>query len=114
MTKFRFGVSELSVHYYRYRNHTEKIMKCPLCRERKEYEVDFVLHWHMLDHIREEFIPPTFCKHPCLFRLNLLLASANKKLTEDCQYFYVRLSRLGILLLRSTNEPVAVNSYVLM
>ena len=30
MTKFRFGVSELSVHYYRYRSHVEKDLKCPI------------------------------------------------------------------------------------
>ena len=31
MTKFRFGVSEITVHYHRYRSHVEKDLKCPLC-----------------------------------------------------------------------------------
>ena len=48
MTKFRFGVSELSVHYYRYRSHVEKDLKCPLCGEAKEDEVHFVLCCPML------------------------------------------------------------------
>ena len=43
LTKFRFGVSELPVHYYRYRSHVEKDLKCPLCGEAKEDEVYFVL-----------------------------------------------------------------------
>ena len=58
MTKFRFGVSELSVYYYRYRSHVEKDLKCPLCGEGKEDEVHFVLCCPMLDDIRKQFIPP--------------------------------------------------------
>ena len=42
MTKFRFGVSELSVHYYRYRSHVEKDLKCPFCGKAKEDEIHFV------------------------------------------------------------------------
>ena len=33
-----------------------------------------------------------------------------RKLSENYQFFCIRLSRLGILLLLSTNEPVVVNS----
>ena len=58
MTKFRFGVSELSVHYYRYRSHVERDLKCPLCGEAKEDEVNFVLCCPVLDDIRKQFIPP--------------------------------------------------------
>ena len=111
MTKFRFGVSELSVHYYRYRSHVEKDLKCPLCGEAKEDEVPFVLCCPLLDDIRKQFIPPKFCKHPCLFRLSLLLASANQEIVRKLSFFFcIRLSRLGILLLLSTNEPVVVSS----
>ena len=59
------------------RNHTEKDLKCPLCKETKEDEVHFVLCCPVLDDIRKQFIPPKFCKHPCLFRLSLLLASTD-------------------------------------
>ena len=39
---------------------------------------------------------------------------STKKLSENCQFFFcIRLSRLRILLLLSTNEPVVVNSYYL-
>ena len=86
-TKFRFGVSELSVHYYRYRSHVEKDLKCPLCGEAKEDEVHFVLCCPMLDDIRTQFIPPKFCKHPCLFRLSLLLASTNQEIVRKLSFF---------------------------
>ena len=87
MTKFRFGVSELSVHYYRYRSHVEKDLKCPLCGEAKEDEVHFVLCCPMLDDIRKQFIPPKCCKHPCLFRLSLLLASTNQEIVRKLSIF---------------------------
>ena len=57
MTKFRFGVSELSVHYYRCGSHVGKDLKCPLCGQAKENEVHFVLCCPMLDDIRKQFIP---------------------------------------------------------
>ena len=82
MTKFRFGVSELSVHYYRCGNHVGKDLKCPLCGQAKENEVHFVLCCPMLDDIRKQFIRPKFCKHPCLFRLSLLLASTNQEIVR--------------------------------
>jgi len=60
MTKFRFGIiSGLSVHYYWYKCHVEKDLKCPLCGEAKEDEVHFVLCCPMLDDIRKHFIPPS-------------------------------------------------------
>ena len=86
MTKFRFDVSELSVHYYRYRSHAEKDLKCPLCGEAKEDEVHFVLCCPMLDD-RKQFITPKFCKHPCLFRLSLLLASTNQEIVRKLSIF---------------------------
>ena len=87
MTKFRFGVSELSVHYYRYRSHVEKDLKCPLCGEAKEDEVHFVLCCPMLDDIRKQFIPPKFCQHHCFFRLSLLLASTNLEIVRKLYIF---------------------------
>ena len=57
MTKFRFGVCELFVHYYRYRNHIEKDLKSPACKETKEAEVHFVLCCPVLDDISKQFIP---------------------------------------------------------
>ena len=57
MTKFRSGVCELFVRYYRHRNHSEKDLKCPACKETKEAEFHFVLCCHVLGDIRKQFIP---------------------------------------------------------
>ena len=62
MTKFRLGVSELSVHYYRYRSHTEEDFVCPLCKEMKEDEIRFAFSCPVLDDIRKQFIPRKCCK----------------------------------------------------
>ena len=93
MTKFRFGVSELSVHYYRYGSHVEKYLKCPLYGEAKEDEVHFVLCCPMLDDIRKQFIPPKFCKQPCVFRLSLLLASTNQEIVRKLSIFLYKAFR---------------------
>ncbi|WP_419640662.1 hypothetical protein, partial [Thiolapillus sp.] len=87
MTKFRLGVSELSVHYYRYRNHTEENLICPFCKEMKEDEVHFVLCCPVLDDLRKQYIPPKFCKNPCCFRLSLLLASTNQEIIRKLSLF---------------------------
>ena len=94
MTKFRFGVSELSVHYYWYRNHIEKDLQCPLCKETSEDEVHFVLCCPMLDDIRKQFIPPNLCKHPCVFRLSLLLASTSQVIVRKLSYFLNKASKI--------------------
>ena len=109
MTKFRFGVSELSVHYYRYRSHVEKDLKCPLCGEAQEDEVHFVLCCPMLDDIRKQFIPPSSVNILAFLGLVCCWLQPTRKLSENYQLFFIRLSRLGILIL-STNEPVVVNS----
>ena len=45
----------------------------------------------MLDDIRKQFIPPPpppkFCKHPCLFRLSLLLASNKQEIVRKLSIF---------------------------
>jgi hypothetical protein len=42
MTKFRFGISDLAVHYYRYRQHTRRHLICPVCKNGEENEIHFV------------------------------------------------------------------------
>ena len=43
MTRFRFGISDIFVHYYRYKRHTNNDLICPLCRVAQETELHFVL-----------------------------------------------------------------------
>ena len=84
MVEFRFSISELSVYYYRYIIHTDEDLTC---REMKEDGVHFVLCCHMLQEIKKQFIPPKFCKHPCLFRINLLLTSTNERIVRRLSIF---------------------------
>ena len=35
MTVFRLGISDIAVHYYRYKRHTDKDLICPLWGERE-------------------------------------------------------------------------------
>ena len=66
---FRSGISDLTVHFYRYRNHTESDLLCPLCREDVEDEVHFLLKCPFFSELRREFIPPKSFRNPCTFRL---------------------------------------------
>ena len=74
-TKFRLGISDLTVHYYRYREHTYDNMICPLCKNDKEDEVHFVLCCPATQKLREKYIPSKYYRSPCLFKLNLLMSS---------------------------------------
>ena len=86
-----------------------KNLKCPLCGEAKEDEVHFVLCCPMLDDIRKQFIPPSSVNILAFLGLVCCWLQPTRKLSENYQLFFIRLSRLGILIL-STNEPVVVNS----
>ena len=88
----------------------KRILKCPLCGEAKEDEVHFVLCYPMLDDIRKQFIPPSSVNILVFLGLVCCWLQPTRKLSENYQFFCIRLSRLGILLLLSTNEPVVVNS----
>ena len=78
MTKFRFGVSDLAVHFYRYRNYVERDLVCPMYKEDKEDEVHFVLRCSFLEDMRNEFITPKYFRTPSTFRFGLLMASQNE------------------------------------
>ena len=66
----------------------EKDLKCSEYKETKEDEVHFVLCCHVLMTLKSRLLPPKICKHLCIFRLNLLLAST-KKLSENCHFIFV-------------------------
>ena len=66
MTKFRFDVTELSVHYYRIEI-IEGFEMSIMQNKNKEDEVHFVLCCPLLDGIITQFFSPQFCKHPLPF-----------------------------------------------
>ena len=42
MTRFRLGISDIFVHYYRHKRHIDNDLICPLCRVAQETELHFV------------------------------------------------------------------------
>eukprot|EP00745_Piridium_sociabile_P026934 TRINITY_DN4323_c0_g1_i6.p1 TRINITY_DN4323_c0_g1~~TRINITY_DN4323_c0_g1_i6.p1 ORF type:complete len:374 (+),score=10.29 TRINITY_DN4323_c0_g1_i6:127-1122(+) len=92
MTRFRLGVSDLSLHYYRYRQHSERDLVCPLCKNDEENEVHFVFCCPALDDLRNQLIPQKYHRHPSLFRLALLMASTNENIIKQLAvYLYLSL-----------------------
>ena len=78
MTKFRFGVSQLTVHFYRYRSCTNRQLLCPMCKQAVEDEVHFILSCPFLHDLRVKLIAEKFYKEPNAFRLSCLLAVRNE------------------------------------
>ena len=95
MTRFRLGISDLSVHRYRYKQHTEQDLLCPLCHDALETEVHFVLCCPALDSLREQLIPVKYYRYPSAFRLILLMSSTQENITKQFtiylyKAFYIR------------------------
>jgi hypothetical protein len=87
MTRFRFGVTDLAVHFYRYRNHTHRDLLCPLCKEAEENEVHFVLCCPFLNELRKEFIPLKYFRTPSVFRLAMLVSSKSEDVVKKLSIF---------------------------
>ena len=70
LTRFRFVISDIFVHYARYRsNVTAREMTCPLCTISVENEVRIVLSCPGLDDVRSRYIYPEYCNFSSDFRL---------------------------------------------
>ena len=98
MTRFRLGISEIAVHYYRYKRHTDNDLFRPLCGETQENELHFVLCCPMLSDLREQFIPAKFHKFPSLFRFSLLLASNNENIVRNLSVYLYKAFKLRSIL----------------
>jgi hypothetical protein len=94
VVKFRFGVSELFVHHYRYRNVHNVDMMCPLCRDATENEVHFVLCCPSLINLRLKLIPAKFYRNPSVNRLNLLLATNHEETVRNLAWYLYRAFKL--------------------
>ena len=92
MTKFRFGVSDINTHHFRYRNVNQNSLLCPFCKDVEETEVHFVLCCPLYEGARKQYIKPKFWRIPGIIKLNILLISRCDKTAEDlCRYLYVAL-----------------------
>ena len=92
--KFRMGISDISLHYYRYRKHEESDLICPLCNNAKEDDLHFLLCCPVLKKLRERYIPLKFQRDPCQFRLSLLLASENETIVKNMSTYLFKALRL--------------------
>jgi hypothetical protein len=89
MTKFRFGVSDIAVHYAKYRFYGNVNLLCPVCLEAEENEIHFILVCPFYQNIRKELIPAKFTRSPNAFKLLLLFSSRNENLIlKLCVYMY--------------------------
>ena len=98
MTKFRFGISDLLTHYYRYRKHRYSDLMCPLCKTSIDNEVHFVLCCPALNDLRERFIPAKYYRHPCLFRFILLMSTTNEIIVKRLGLFLYRAFKIRSIL----------------
>ena len=88
-TKFRFGISDIAVHFYRYRQHRQEDLLCSLCKSGIEDEIHFLFCCPWYDNIRTKFIAPKFYNNPCLFRLQVLMSSCNQTTIKNlCIFVY--------------------------
>ena len=87
MTKFRFGISNLLVHYYRYRPRNTTSLLCPLCKTEEDNEVHLVLCCNSLNKLRNELIPQKYFRAPNNYQLNLLFNSQNNVVIRNLCVF---------------------------
>ena len=96
VVKFRFGISELFVHQYRYRNVNNITigLVCPLCRDATENEVHFILCCPSLMKLRQKLIHVKYYKNPNLNHLNLLLASNQEETVRNLAWYLYKAFKL--------------------
>ena len=87
LTRFRFGISDLSVHSLRYRSYDVRQLTCPMCKEAMENEIHFVLCCPVLDDIRRQYIPRKYYNFPSDFRLTLLLSTRHEQTLRNLALF---------------------------
>ena len=93
LTRFRFGMSDIKVHY------NVEELKCLLYLSAVDNEDHFVLCCPAFEDLRYEFIESKYFNNPCEFRLALLLATQNERALKNLALFlYKAFSRRKTLL----------------
>ena len=87
MSRFRTGISDIAVHSFRYKNHSNADVICPLCKIEAESEIHFALCCTALDDLRRQFIQPKYFDNPDIFHLVQLLTTANEHILKDFAMF---------------------------
>ena len=95
MTRFHLGISDIFVHYYRYKRHPDNDLICPLCRVAQEAELHFVLCCPVVRALKVQFILPKFYRFSSLFfLLSLLLASTNENIVRNLSVYLYKAFKL--------------------
>ena len=89
MSKFRFGCSDIAVHYYRYRVYSQRDLLCKIFKTTVENEVHFVLCCKQLQGLRNIYIAPKFYRNPSAFHLSLLFCSMNETVVRALCIFFI-------------------------
>ena len=99
MTKFRFGVSDIAVHHFRYKQHTPRDLTCPVCKNCEENELHFMFCCPFYEDLRKMFIAPKFYRNPSSFHLSILLSSKNNETVRNlCAFLYKAFKQREIFL----------------
>ena len=97
LTKFRFGVSDIACHRYRYAENGKNNIICRLCRSALEDEIHFMFCCPFLHDLRTKLIQAKYYTKPCRFRLTLLMSCRNEKVLSNLALFiYKALKRVSI------------------
>ena len=92
LTKFRFGISSINVHYFRYRHHNQNELMCPYCKTLEENEFHFLMCCPLYDNLRQQYLKEKYYRHPNINKLRILLCSRNEKIIGDvCRFIYAAL-----------------------
>ena len=83
LIRLRLGVSQLKTHLNRFSRFDNHNTSCPFCEHTEETEVHFMFICPVYEDLREYYIPHKFLNRPCLFTLDVLLATESK-------YFLIR------------------------
>ena len=94
LTKFRFGISRINVHYYRYRHHNQGDLLCPYCKTVEENEFHILMCCPLYDALRQQFLKEKYYRFPNMNKLRILLCSKNDKIIGDvCRFLYAALKK---------------------
>ena len=89
-SKFRFGVTSINTHFFRYRTHNNGQLLCPYCKYTKENEIHFVLSCPLYENIRKRFIKEKYYRNANMFKLRILFCSQHHQTIEDlCHYLFL-------------------------
>jgi hypothetical protein len=98
LTKFRFGISDIACHRFRYSVRREYDQPCRLCNTAKEDELHFLFCCPALDDLRSKLLHPKYYNDPCHFRFNLLMSTTNESIVYNLAlYIYEGLKRQRIV-----------------